>query len=78
MKIKILGMNEDGCSTRFEVDGYYFYTSNYGDGLYYYGREIIPPEFFSLNQNTRSGRWKGIKSQFNKYNKLIWEEVHGN
>lgn len=76
MKIKILSMNNFGCSTEFEVNGYYFNTSNFGDGLYHIGVEIIPPEFFSLNQSTKSGRWKAIKKLFSKYNKLIWEKVH--
>lgn len=75
IRIKIIAMNHNGVRTDFEVNGYHFNTSNYGDGLYYIDREIIPPEFFTLKQNTRSGRWKAIKKQFNKYEAVIWHNV---
>lgn len=81
MKIKVYEMNEVGVRTRFCVDGYNFTTSQFGDGLYYQGYndhynyyrkdEIIPPEFFSLNQNTKSGRWKAIKREFTEYGDYI-------
>lgn len=67
MKIKIIEMNKTGCSTVFSVDGKVFKTSNWGDGLWYNGEEIIPASFFSLNQDTRSGRWKAIRKNFVDY-----------
>lgn len=76
MKIEIIEFNKHGFGTAFRVNGVEFCTSRRGDGLFSFGREIIPPEFFSLNQMTRSGRWKAIKKQFSKYNKLIWEKVY--
>lgn len=75
IRIKIIAMNHNGVRTDFEVNGYHFNTSNSGNGLYYVNNEIIPPEFFSLDQSTKSGRWKGIKKQFNRYWDKIWQGI---
>lgn len=71
MKIEIKEFNKFGRSTAFRVDGIEFSTSCWGYGLYHFGQEIIPPEFFSLNQDTKSGRWKAIKREFTEYGDYI-------
>lgn len=76
MKIEILEMNKFGCGTTFRVNGIEYSTSCWGDGLYHFGREIIPPEFFSLNQNTKSGRWKAIKKEFTEYGNFIKDSIN--